>query len=71
LRVVRNFLLILVGVLLVPYLLAPLYRVGHPVSALMAWRYLTRAPVSRQWIDFSAISPSLPLSVVAAELKKK
>ena len=55
------------GVLLVPYLLAPLYRVGHPVSALMAWRYLTGAPVSRQWIDFSAISPALPRSVVAAE----
>jgi monofunctional biosynthetic peptidoglycan transglycosylase len=60
-------LLILVAVLLVPYLLAPLYRAGHPVSALMAWRYLTGAPVSRQWIDFSAISPSLPRSVVAAE----
>jgi monofunctional biosynthetic peptidoglycan transglycosylase len=60
-------LLILVAVLLVPYLLAPLYRAGHPVSALMAWRYLTGAPVSRQWIDFSAISPALPRSVVAAE----
>src|SRR5258708_4861824 len=33
----------------------------------MAWRYMTGAPVSRQWIDFSAISPSLPRSVVAAE----
>ena len=54
-------------VLLLPYLLAPLYRIGHPVSALMAWRYLTGAPVSRQWIDFGAISPSLPRSVVAAE----
>ena len=33
----------------------------------MAWRWLTGAPVSRQWVDFSAISPSLPRSVVAAE----
>ena len=60
-------LLILLAALLLPYLLAPLYRAGHPVSTLMAWRWLTGAPVSRQWIDFSAISPYLPRSVVAAE----
>src|ERR1700736_6976939 len=70
LRVVRNLLLILLAVLLLPYVLTPLYRVGHPVSTLMAWRYLTGAPVSRQWIDFTAISPSLPRSVVAAEAAK-
>src|SRR6202011_1226417 len=67
LRVARNLLLILLAVLLLPYLLAPLYRTGHPVSTLMAWRWLTGAPVLRQWIDFSAISPSLPRAVVAAE----
>src|ERR1700730_7078448 len=67
LRVARNLLLILLVVLLLPYLLAPLYRTGHPVSTLMAWRYLTGAPMSRQWIDFGAISPSLPRSVVASE----
>jgi monofunctional biosynthetic peptidoglycan transglycosylase len=60
-------LLILLGLLLLPYLLAPLYRVGHPVSALMAWRTMTGAPMSRQWIDLAAISSSLPRSVVAAE----
>jgi len=53
--------------LLLPYLVAPLYRVGHPVSTLMAWRWLRGAPMSRQWVDFSAISPFLPRSVVAAE----
>ena len=57
LRIARTLLLILLVVLLLPYLLAPLYRAGHPVSALMAWRRLTGAPVSRQWIDFNAISP--------------
>jgi monofunctional biosynthetic peptidoglycan transglycosylase len=67
LRVARNLLLILLAVLLLPYLVVPLYRAGHPVSMLMAWRYLTGGPVSRQWIDFSAISPALPRSVVAAE----
>ena len=60
-------LLILLAVLLLPYLLAPLYRLGHPVSTLMAWRWVTGAPVSRQWINFSAISPALPRSVIGAE----
>ncbi|SHK55914.1 monofunctional biosynthetic peptidoglycan transglycosylase [Bradyrhizobium lablabi] len=60
-------LLILLVALLVPYLLTPFYRTGHPVSALMAWRTLTGASVSRQWIDLAAMSPSLPRSVVAAE----
>ena len=59
--------MIVVVALLLPYLLTPVYRIGHPVSTLMAWRYLTGAPVARPWIDFSAMSPSLPRSVVAAE----
>ena len=67
LRIARNLLLIVLLALLLPYLLAPLYRAGHPVSTLMAWRYITRAPVSRQWIDLAAMAPSLPRSVVASE----
>ncbi len=67
LRIARNLLLTALVLLLLPYLLAPLYRAGHPVSALMAWRRLTGAPMSRQWIDLAAMSPSLPRSVVASE----
>jgi len=67
LRLARNLLLIFLAVLLLPYLLAPLYRAGHPVSTLMAWRWLTGAPVNRHWVDFNAISPFLTRSVVAAE----
>jgi monofunctional biosynthetic peptidoglycan transglycosylase len=67
LRIARYLLLILLAILLLPYLVAPLYRTGHPVSTLMAWRRLTGAPVSRQWIDFNAISPWLPRSVVGSE----
>jgi monofunctional glycosyltransferase len=67
LRVVRTILLVLAVALLVPYLLAPFYRIGHPVSALMAWRWLEGAPVSRQWIDLAEISPYLPGSVVGSE----
>ncbi len=70
LRIARTLLLILLVVVLLPYLLAPLYRTGHPVSTLMAWRRLTGAPMSRQWIDFNAISPYLPRSVVGSEDSK-
>ena len=66
-RIARNLLLIVLAVLLLPYLMAPFYRIGHPASTLMAWRYLTGAPVSRPWIDLTAMSPSLPRSVVASE----
>jgi len=58
---------IVLAVLLVPYAVAPFYRAGHPVSTLMAWRWLKGAPVSRQWIDLTAMSPYLPRTVVAAE----
>jgi monofunctional biosynthetic peptidoglycan transglycosylase len=67
LRIVRYALLILLLVLLVPYVVAPFYRAGHPVSTLMAWRWLKGAPVSRQWIDLNAMSPYLPRAVVASE----
>ena len=60
-------LLILLVALLLPYLVTPFYRTGHPLSSLMAWRTMTGAPMSRQWIDFAAISPMLPRAVVAAE----
>ncbi len=66
-QAIRVVFLIALVALLLPYLLAPFYRAGHPVSALMAWRRLTGAPVSRQWIDFAAISPALPRSVVGSE----
>ena len=66
-RIVRTLLLIALIVLLLPYVLAPLYRLGHPASALMAWRWLSGAPMARQWIDFSAISPALPRTVIASE----
>lgn len=66
-RVVKILLLVLLIALLAPYLIAPFYRSGHPVSTLMAWRSLRGAPMQRQWIDLAAMSPYLPRSVVAAE----
>ena len=59
--------MIVLAVLLVPYAVTPFYRAGHPVSTLMAWRWLTGAPVVRSWIDLGEISQALPHAVVAAE----
>jgi monofunctional biosynthetic peptidoglycan transglycosylase len=67
LRLIRILLLILLVALIVPYAVTPFYRTGHPVSTLMAWRYVTGAPMSRQWIDLALISPYLPRAVVASE----
>jgi len=66
-RIARRLFLIVLFLLLLPYLLTPLYRGGQPISALMAWRSMTGAPVDRQWMDLAAMSPSLPRSVVGAE----
>jgi monofunctional glycosyltransferase len=67
LRIARYLLLIVLAILLLPYLLAPLYRIGHPVSTPMIWRWFKGVPVSREWVDFNAISPALPRTVVASE----
>ena len=66
-RLLRRLILIAVLLLLVPYALTPLYSLGHPVSSLMAWRFVTGSPVDRQWVDLTAMAPALPRSVVAPE----
>lgn len=53
--------------LLVPSIVAPLYRYGEPMSTLMLWRSLTGARVERVWVPLAAISPALPRAVIAAE----
>jgi monofunctional biosynthetic peptidoglycan transglycosylase len=67
LRALKTLALVVLVALLVPYVLTPLYRTGHPVSTLMVWRRLTGAPMSRQWLDLNAMSPYLPRAVVGAE----
>jgi len=54
-------------VLLVPSIVAPLYRYGEPMSTLMLWRALTGARVERVWVPLAAMSPALPRAVIAAE----
>jgi monofunctional biosynthetic peptidoglycan transglycosylase len=55
------------GLLLLPYLLTPLYLVLPPVSTPMLWRWITAKPVERTYQPLEAIAPILPLSVLAAE----
>jgi len=66
-RLIRMVLLVVLGLLLLPYVLTPLYGSGHPVSTLMIGRYLTGQTVTRKWVDLDEMSEALPRSVVAAE----
>lgn len=66
-RLIRRLILIGILLVLLPYLLTPLYAVGRPISSLMAWRWISGSPVERTWVDLKAMSPALPRSVVASE----
>ncbi len=66
-RLVRRAVILVLLVLLLPFALAPVYRVGHPVSTLMLWRWLTGAHVERTWTPISRIAPVLPRSVIVSE----
>src|SRR5712692_10596184 len=60
-------LIIIVVVLLLPYLLVPLYRVVNPVSTLMLWRWANGARVERTFVPIERMAPALPITVIAAE----
>src|SRR3954464_7840422 len=66
-RLARAVIVVILVVLLLPYLIAPLYRVIDPVSTLMLWRRVTGARVERTWTPLGAIAPALPRAVMAAE----
>ena len=58
---------VVVGLLLLPYLLAPLYAVMEPVSTLMIWRRMVGEPVHRTYVPMARISNNLKLAVLIAE----
>jgi monofunctional biosynthetic peptidoglycan transglycosylase len=66
-RLVRIVAIALALVLLLPYLIVPLYRVVDPVSTLMLWRWATGARVVRSKVPLERIAPVLPATVVASE----
>src|SRR5438105_8684788 len=66
-RTFRAIVIAILAVLLLPYVIAPFYRVIDPVSTLMLWRRATGARVERTWMPLTAIAPALPRTVIAAE----
>lgn len=66
-RGLKTFAFIVLGLLLLPFVLTPLYSFGHPVSTLMLTRWATGKRVDRLWVPLSSMSPRLPASVIGAE----
>src|SRR5260370_7040913 len=54
-------------VVLLPYLLVPLYRTVNPVSTLMVWRWATGARVELSFVPIERMAPALPVTVIASE----
>jgi monofunctional glycosyltransferase len=54
-------------VLVLPYLLVPLYRTVNPISTLMLWRWATGARVERSFVPIERMAPALPITVIASE----
>ena len=67
LRALRIAVLAVLAIMLLPYLIAPFYRVVNPVSTVMLWRHLSGARVEHHFVPLTRISPSLPLAVIIAE----
>ena len=66
-RLVRWLIAAVVAVLLLPYLLTPLYRVVDPVSTPMLARWALGQRVDRTVVPLERIAPVLPRSVIASE----
>jgi len=66
-RAVRALILAVLALLLLPYLLTPLYRVFNPVSTLMLARWATGQRVDRSTVPLERIAPVLPRTVLASE----
>jgi monofunctional biosynthetic peptidoglycan transglycosylase len=66
-RIVRGVAVAILMVLLLPYLITPLYLAINPVSTLMLWRWVKGAPAIRTWAPLRTIATALPLSVIVAE----
>jgi monofunctional biosynthetic peptidoglycan transglycosylase len=66
-RALKILAVVLAGVLLLPFVLTPLYWFGRPVSTLMLARWAVGARVERQWVPLEAMAPALPAAVIAAE----
>ena len=66
-RLLRIVALGVLGLILLPYVMTPLYALMEPVSTVMIWRRITGEPVIRTYVPLSRISDNLKLAVLVAE----
>jgi monofunctional glycosyltransferase len=66
-RLLRFAAVAVLGIILLPYALTPLYAVLRPVSTLMLWRQITGQPVRRNYVPMSKIANTAKLAVLTAE----
>ena len=66
-RLVRNLIILALAALLIPYVIAPLYRFVDPVSTPMLWRWATGKRIVRVVVPLNRIAPPLRLAVIIAE----
>jgi monofunctional biosynthetic peptidoglycan transglycosylase len=66
-RVLRIAVVLVLIVVLLPYLLVPLYRYVNPVSIPIFARYATGQRVVRAHVEIGAVARILPLTVIVAE----
>src|SRR5690349_7256691 len=66
-RVIRWLGVALQLLVLLPSLIASLYRVISPVSTLMVGRAILGKRVERTWVPISQAAPVLPRTVIASE----
>ena len=66
-RPLRVVIVAVLALLVLPYLLAPLYSFGKPLSTVMLWRMITGQRVQRDYVPLSRVSPALTLAVIVAE----
>src|SRR5688572_18234483 len=66
-RIVRGLLVLVLAALLLPYVLAPFYRIFDPVSTAMLWRWMRGSRVERTFVPLDRIAPVLVRTVIASE----
>jgi monofunctional biosynthetic peptidoglycan transglycosylase len=66
-RLVKTLVILVLVVLLIPYVIAPLYRFIDPVSTPMLWRWASGKRVQRIAVPLNRIAPVLRLAVIVAE----
>jgi len=66
-RALRLLVGILLVLVLLPYLIAPVYRIVDPVSTVMLWRWATGQRVVRTVLPIGEMAQALPRAVISAE----